>query len=238
MGQQVRLWKAMNLMKHAAKLAEVMAERGLSPDQVRHLGFAEAVPLIEAASYEESDEVQELWAKLLASALDPASSVSVEKPFVGILRQVGAVEASILSFVSTVELVALRRVSGPDAVTILEMHDRLLGEISQKAVAAGVLNLRRLGCISPLFTPPDTSRLVDEDILGRTIGVNAAALTDALSDLMFNVADGLVTDALPEGPLLKLPKHEMRLPVAGLYLTELGDRLMDAVNNKPATAAE
>lgn len=56
-----------------------------------------AIPLINEASLEDAKEVQELWAQLIAKAMDDDSSVKVHPAFIEVIKQLSPDEALILT---------------------------------------------------------------------------------------------------------------------------------------------
>lgn len=57
-----------------------------------------AVPIIEAASLESDDSLQDLWAYLLASAMNSETTQKVRSAFVDIIKQLEPVDVKILEF--------------------------------------------------------------------------------------------------------------------------------------------
>jgi abortive infection alpha-like protein len=60
-----------------------------------------AIPLLEAAQGEPREELQELWARLLANAMDPARANDVRPEFIDTVRKLQPIDTKILSIVST-----------------------------------------------------------------------------------------------------------------------------------------
>lgn len=238
MGQEVRLWKAMNLLKHVDELQQVLKERGLRPEHARYLGYSEAVPLIEAASYEESDEVQGLWARLLASALDPETDVRIEKAFVSILREIGPIEAQLLLFVREYGGSGPSVIEGEPAARMWEAYSVSLASVSPDLLGAAIINLRRLGCLEPNWIEPDvvwSSKA--PDALGGAINGDFNDWHFVMCDLMELMAKGMFSADTHGGPLLRLEGNDGErreyIDAAALRLTVLGHRLMGAIENRP-----
>jgi Abortive infection alpha len=96
LGDQMRYWRAKNLDRLAEKWRRHLEARGVDPATVRSLPFGEAYRVIEAVSVEEDDEVQDLWARLLASAMDPARQSGIKKVYIDLLRSFGPAEAAFI----------------------------------------------------------------------------------------------------------------------------------------------
>jgi len=72
-----------------------MREVGIS-QPTRPLQLKFAIPLLQAASLEDDDYLQDLWAKLLTNAVDAASGVDQRRTFVDILERLSVLEAQSL----------------------------------------------------------------------------------------------------------------------------------------------
>jgi hypothetical protein len=95
---QFRYWRALNIERLREKWERRRAIRGLSPTEIRTLPFEIGARLIEGATLESDDEVQELWAALLDAATDPHSNINVRRVHVEILKSITSVEVSILNY--------------------------------------------------------------------------------------------------------------------------------------------
>ena len=72
-----------------------MAERG-SHMRFRPVPVNVAIPIFEAASLEEDDDLQDLWARLLVNAADAESGIEVKRRLVSILQDFSHMEARLL----------------------------------------------------------------------------------------------------------------------------------------------
>jgi hypothetical protein len=102
-GVQMKFWRFKNAVNILKKTQALVDARGLKPEQVRALGFGEGGLLLEAASMEESEEVQVLWARLMANAVDPNTTVKAEKVYIDILKSLSAREAVFLDLIAQIE---------------------------------------------------------------------------------------------------------------------------------------
>ncbi|MGE5547244.1 MAG: Abi-alpha family protein [Solirubrobacterales bacterium] len=89
-------FRAGNLDPILRQAEEELRRRDVDPEAVEPLPFPEAYRLFEGASLEESEDVQKLWAALLASAMDPASDVHAHKVLINILKQLEGPDAVLL----------------------------------------------------------------------------------------------------------------------------------------------
>lgn len=95
-GDRVAFWRLLQARKLASRYDAVVKDRQIPEAELKALPLSQSVPLLEAASMEDSDEVQELWANLLASAMDMRSGVSMKKVYIAILKEIGPAEAALL----------------------------------------------------------------------------------------------------------------------------------------------
>ena len=133
-----------------------LAEKGLEAP-TRRLSLNVGVPLFEAASLEEDDDLQDNWARLLANAADGDSGVEVRRRFVSILQDFGPLESKLLSMLVRQPEVDRSRVvfTGelPNRVISCEDWRRRSGAgAPPKDVELALWNLARLGCVAPSET--------------------------------------------------------------------------------------
>jgi Abortive infection alpha len=110
------------------------------------------LPLIEAASIEDDDSLQDLYARLPATATNPDSRVKARRAFVSILQDVGPLEVLLLD----------RIYSAPSAVGAVVrtggLPDRHAQDMDQSTsppspeVELALWTLARAGCIEPAGT--------------------------------------------------------------------------------------
>jgi hypothetical protein len=130
-----------------------LLERGVE-NKIRPISMSVGIPLLQAASLEEDDDLQDLWARLLANGLDPNSGVEVKRAFVSILEDMGSLEARLLEAIA-----AAPPKFEPDGyqsmdVCTVGLPARYASEDEQppENVEVALWNLVRLGCVSPILT--------------------------------------------------------------------------------------
>jgi hypothetical protein len=89
-GALVRLWASLKVMRRAE---EMLRKANIEPSPVCRKLF---LPIMESASLEDDEELQERWAALLANAADP-NVESVPPCFIDILRQLSVYDARFIS---------------------------------------------------------------------------------------------------------------------------------------------
>ena len=114
-----------------------------------------ALPIMENASLEENDQLQDLWANLLSSALDPSFMEPVRSAFIDIIKQLEVIDAHILNFLYKSYRSALSRkeINENDRPSSIgwskeEIINAL--KISPSIYHTSVDNLMRVRCVSPL----------------------------------------------------------------------------------------
>ena len=129
-----------------------MAERG-SLMRFRPVPVNVAIPIFEAASLEEDDDLQDLWARLLVNAADAESGVEVKRGFVSILQDFGHMEVRLLQKIHD----APPKESGVPTMgspnEYLEPgEEKEDPDLPPEPVQIGLWNLMRLGCIESAGT--------------------------------------------------------------------------------------
>lgn len=131
----------------ASKAEKILEERGIG-DETKAVPPKIAIPLIENATLEDDDNLHDLWAKLLANAMDPNFPLDVKRVYVSLLKEMEAIDVRILYTVFTEKMTrfADKPLSG------VHFDKTIITQILQApsaAVEVSLLNLMRLGCIKP-----------------------------------------------------------------------------------------
>ena len=145
----MRWERQIRLMQRADQL---LLEAGLTCP-TRAIPLKLAVPLLEAASMEDDDYLQDLWARLLVNAANGSSHVDLQRAHIAVLEQITPLEAVILQKIYSLPYDRTRH----DGVEV----GNLPGEVAigkddgkgdslpepPEAVRLALANLARLGCI-------------------------------------------------------------------------------------------
>lgn len=91
----------------AQKTTRILEERGIL-EQTVPVSPSVALPMLEAAQDEAREELQEIWARLLANAMDPQRCALVRRPVIGVVRQLEPEDAVAL------ELISFKEVNRPE----------------------------------------------------------------------------------------------------------------------------
>ncbi len=136
------------------KCEEIIRQRQIE-GKLRAVPPKLALPIMENASLEENDELQDLWANLLASALDPSFKGVVRAAFIDIIKQLEVVDAYILNFLyrSYVTELKSNKVPEDESPTCVGWDKEEICKylnISLVTYYDSVDNLMRVQCVTPL----------------------------------------------------------------------------------------
>lgn len=263
-GDQMKFWRFKNAVNILEKAQALMDARGLKPEQVRTLGFGEGLLLLEAASMEESDEVQTLWARLMANAVDPNAATKAEKVYVDILKSISAREAIFLDLMAQIEKKghSFKSIEAIDAfgLEMSALAESAWRKYSEEERVVSVQNLVRLRCITARPAPIDVSNLfaalpqdrggrggVSFNFGGSWAAVDPNKFQKVLQELVERqmISSGMIdfkgsSDfVLPvnTGSFFGRNGRKMNLPEANFMLTPLGKSLVRACRTDDAPSA-
>jgi len=100
LGDALHIKRAENFVQIAARAQGRLDARGVY--QTVDVPPAVAIPLIEAASDESREELVDLWARLLAAAMDPSRANDVRGPFIRMVKTMDPVDAIVLHAVQEI----------------------------------------------------------------------------------------------------------------------------------------
>jgi hypothetical protein len=131
---------------------ELLRSVGLQqPTRAVPLQFA--VPLLQAASLEENDSLQDLWAALLVNAARTESAVEPRRAYISILEQLTYLDATVLSAIFTLpnnglDDRAALTASLPNECRLWREGDDLnTMNFPPKEITLSLANLVRIGCL-------------------------------------------------------------------------------------------
>jgi hypothetical protein len=107
MGDWVKHVRARRWAELQSKTTKIQRDRGV--EKRADVSPSVAIPLIAAAINEDRAVLKDLWAKLLAGAMDPARTNLVRPTLIELLKQMDPLDARVL-----LELQVLTSVSAPD----------------------------------------------------------------------------------------------------------------------------
>lgn len=147
----MRWERQVRLMQRAEQL---MKEIGLEKPS-RAIPLKLAVPLLEAASLEDDDHLQDMWARLLVNAANSGSKVSLQRAYISILEQITAFEAHILQKIYALPYEKTQH----NGVVVGNLPDSVEAGVENRTsddhlpepredVTLALANLARLGCVA------------------------------------------------------------------------------------------
>ena len=165
----MRWERQVRLMQRAS---EFLSKEGFTqPTQVIPLKFA--IPLLEAASLEDDDYLQDQWAKLIVNSAIEASGVVLTRTYIDILERLSPMEAKILNVMYSIPSGVMyhRRIDTlhlPESARIYDENTQNRKEPAEEIMLA-LANLDRLGCISASMSlgGGQLFRMVSPTILGK-----------------------------------------------------------------------
>ncbi|MBL8389344.1 MAG: DUF4393 domain-containing protein [Hydrogenophaga sp.] len=85
-------------VRYMQRVEQLARDVGLS-SPTRVIPLKLAIPLLEAASLEDDDLLQDLWVRLLVNAVDERSHINLQRSYIEILRQLTSLEAKLLQMI-------------------------------------------------------------------------------------------------------------------------------------------
>ena len=128
---QIKYLRLKNFMKLRDKTNRLLSQRDIVDTRCIPLKFA--LPLIEAATLEDDEMLQELWARLLANAMDPDFKPQISSSFITVVKDFGPMEVRILR-------------------TLYEMHRRPKSNMREDYGPRGEWFRRQMGDERPIPT--------------------------------------------------------------------------------------
>jgi hypothetical protein len=254
LGDTIAFWRQMRGLEFAKKFQNRCEQLGFDLDTIRPIPLSLKYRIVEAASLEDTDEIQELWAELLAKSLNPDTNFVASKLHISLIREIGPAEAVLLEALKRIEpLLVEVRSDYLNLETALEARNQEIEAIlnqkwrdfslSDRDLA--VKNLTRLDCI--VWAPPHMPNLdnmfneteVDLDTGRRgylkITEVNHGQFEDFVNWIYQSIEASSGAQALDVPAKARF--HDvfgrtvatMDAPETGLKLTSLGRNLLAAV---------
>jgi hypothetical protein len=166
--RRIRLWD---------RARHFLAERGMDVP-TRRIPLNIALPLLENATLEEDDDLQDVWARLLVNGGDANSGIELRRAFVPVLAEMSTLDVRNLAAIESATTLAeglagILTDSLPKAATAIDLLDIDWGETSLPSpdVEVSLSNLDRLGCINSVDQEPllHTYHVVSLTPFGRAL---------------------------------------------------------------------
>ena len=181
-GDHVKLFRIRNLISLNERLERIIEERSLDRSDLRKLSLSVGFPLLEKASYQDEEFLQEKWANLLASAMERketnGANFSLEITYVEILHQFSRLDCEVLEYIVENGVAGRDEDSGHIQVIALDPLD-LRGEFPGEPVHISLEKLVTLGCACRVLRTPLSVRgendgygALAQDVMVTMIGLN------------------------------------------------------------------
>jgi len=151
LGDRLKLYRYQNQVVIMDKVNKTLDERGVSKTKPIPPKFA--IPIMEYASLEEDESLQDMWCNLIANSLDPARNFELKYVYIDIIKSLTPLDAKILRYINSS---INNEVSGK--VGVINMRDIQVGyyEICKEFPNVGwyinssIRNLMRVHCIDDM----------------------------------------------------------------------------------------
>ena len=156
LSDRVKAWRMNNLIRVSEKFDRICDEKGLNRHDLQSLTIAVGLPMLERASYEEDDELQEMWANLMVSATsntDPSEdSKDLYRTWVNILSQMSRWDCRLLSAVIE------EGISGMEEGVMLSspLSDEDVREVADMPRIRVDIHLQKLASLGLVYRDPKT----------------------------------------------------------------------------------
>lgn len=150
-GDLARFQRAAWLLRLVDKWEAIIRARNLE-GKTTPIPLKFVVPVLEKASLEDDDTLQDMWARLLANAADPGKRLQMKRVFADVLASLEPLDVRLLQFMSSQGWNMFRNVPG-GGLTIEALSDATSAEKSEMQIA--LQNLHRLGLIVDEFKGRD-----------------------------------------------------------------------------------
>jgi hypothetical protein len=134
-GDWLKARRAENIIRILVKAHLRLERGGIKPEPA---SLSISLPILRAAADESRDELQDLWASLLAAAADPNRSNSFRNGFIDVIKKMDPLDAAILKIAQSFPADIDRNVRD----TIVKQL-----QCGRDAVAVSFLNLEKLGLL-------------------------------------------------------------------------------------------
>jgi len=146
---QSQVWRWKRQIRLAEQVGSILKERGLDK-ATRQVAPSFLVPLIEEASLQDDDDLQDIWARMLANAADAGSETEMRTAFIRMLAEMTSFDVQLLAKIAEAtpnRAGQVWTVNLPDRAETPREGDQAL--MPRGDVEIALVNLCRLGCLQP-----------------------------------------------------------------------------------------
>lgn len=162
--RQVRLIERANLF---------LNERGLKQPS-RQVPLNIAIPILQGASLEDNDELQDKWAALLTNAADASTDIEARRAFISILENLALIDAKILEKIYSPNLKPESDSGDPLDIWTAWLPDHVRTEKPEEVnirlpvnIEVSLGNIARLGLITSAMAFGNGFEIINQTAIGR-----------------------------------------------------------------------
>jgi hypothetical protein len=216
----MKAWRAANLDRSAYKWSQKRKRRGIHPEITKLLPFREAIGVIDAASKEDDDDVQELWARLIDNATNPDSQVEIKKMHIELISSLNGIEACVLRAIF----------ARSDTQSGWKAAMKRWPKLSSEQLRVCMQNLQRLGIVAPGMTEHEILNYNTIDEWARSVDERnivdefKRVITALIVELTHFSGSPMNDTIIPDDP------EEQFEYAQNYWLTRIGYDLLDATS--------
>lgn len=159
-------------MRMMDRVQKIMEEQKITVNNPLPLKFA--LPLLQGASLEEDDDLQDLWINLLVNAVS-SCNIEIKRVYMDILERISHQEAQIINSIYSISFEEnqhkfLETYDLPNKIHINNgMINKEIEELKDEDIELSLINLAKQGCISPARTAGggEYFSLINMTLLGK-----------------------------------------------------------------------
>ena len=144
---KIKYYRLNNYMILAQNTTDRMRQKGYSEDDItKVVPLKIAIPLIENATLEDDEELQKLWAQMLANAMDLNFNIDIKLRHISLMREMEPIDLRILD---TIYSQLTMQYENKPLEGVLFEKSRIVHDfhMPENQIEISLLNLMRLGCI-------------------------------------------------------------------------------------------
>jgi len=183
LADRLKFMRAERQFRLVGRWREIMKERKIE-GALRIVAPKLALPIIENASLEEDDELQDIWANLLASAVDPNFKGLLRSAYIDIIKQLEVSDVHVLDFIyskykeSNVKYREGLKLNpkwdndayiDPNKVPVLMRHILAATKVNSQSYKESIDNLIRVRCIASHIEDEQIETEVDGNVISKTV---------------------------------------------------------------------
>ena len=156
-GDKLKFIRWQRQLRMADEVYKILRQRGV--DKTRPIPPKFAISMLEQASLEEQDELQDIWCNLIANSLDPNFNSEIRYAFVEIIKGLTSLDSKILYFVYNRDLnrslfcedeIQKHEMMQSKTVPISRIKENI--DASEENIRISVSNLIRVQCLNSTST--------------------------------------------------------------------------------------